>query len=192
LQNETKTAKSSMQSYFLLLLAITIQGLGAQSIGTYMTTYLVSNRGLKEDMASLLYGLNSAVGIIGALGGGYLAGYSGNKRWMTIAYVIGMMVYFGIWWGPMWILVVTYLVGGYFGASIMGPSTSLAAEFTQRNKRGSVYTIYMLPFSIIGAIAPIIAARMIELYGIQALFPFAISLTFVSIIILSLLPKEKN
>lgn len=191
LENETGAAKNHRQSYFLLLLAITIQGLGAQSIGTYMTTYLVSNRGLKEDMASLLYGLNSAVGIIGALGGGYLAGYSGNKRWMTIAYAVGMMVYFGIWQGPMWILIATYLIGGYFGASTMGPSTSLAAEFSHRNRRGLAYTIFMLPFSLIGAVAPIIAAGVIELYGIQTLFPFAISLTLISIIILGLLPKEK-
>ncbi|MBS7614536.1 MFS transporter [Candidatus Bathyarchaeota archaeon] len=192
LQNTTSTAKNRSQSYFLLLLAITIQGLGAQCIGTYMTTYLVSSRGLKEDVSSLLYGLNSAVGIIGALGGGYLASYSGNKRWMTIANAVGMIVYFGIWQGPMWILVATYLVGGYFGASTMGPSTSLAAEFSHRNRRGLAYTIFMLPFSIIGAIAPIIAAGMIELYGIQTLFPFAISLTFISIIILGLLPKEKT
>jgi len=190
--DERNIAKKLMYPYFLLLIAMTVNGLGAQSTGTYMTTYLVSNRGLEEDTASLVYGLNSAVGIIGSLGGGYLADISGNKRWMTIAYIAGMLVSLGMWLGPLWILVVIYLVGGYFGASTMGPSTSLAAEFSNQNRRGLAYTIFMLPFSLIGAVAPIIAAGIIELYGIQALFPFAICMSLASIIFLQLLPKRKN
>ena len=190
-QDDRDVAGKLRRAYLVLLVVLTINGLGAQSLGTYMTTYLVSNRGLKEDVASFIYGLNSAVGILGALGGGYLADVSGNKRWMTIAYVVGLFVAVGIWLGPLWALVIIYLTGGLFGASTMGPSTSMAAEFSHRNRRGSAYTIFMLPFSLIGAIAPIVAAKIIEQYNIQLLFPFAIFASLVSILFLQLLPKEK-
>ena len=190
-QNEQDIIKKWRRAYLILLATMSINGLGAQSIGTYMTTYLISNRGLEEDVASLIYGFNSAVGILGSLGGGYLADLSGNKRWMTIAYAVGLFVSIGTWLGPFWALVVIYLLGGYFSASTMGPQTSLAAEFSPRSRRGLAYTIFMLPFSLIGAIAPIIAAEIIELYDIQALFPFAICMSLVSILFLQLLPKGK-
>lgn len=176
----------------MLLIATTVHGLGAQSVGTYMTTYLVSNRGLGKDMASLLHGLNSAVGVIGSLGGGYLADLFGNKRWLIVAYSLGLFVYMGIWLGPLWTLIVIYLAGGYFGASTMGPSMALATEFSPKSRRGLAFNFFMLSTNIMGAVAPIIAAKIIEQYNIEALFPFALAISIISIIYLLLLPREKT
>ncbi len=165
--------------------------MGGQSVSTYMTTYLVSNRGLSESVSSLVYGLNPFVGILGSLSGGYFAEFSGNKRWMIIAYTAGMFTLACVWLGPLWFLMVFYLVGGYFGGSTMGPSTSLAAELSPRERRGLAYAVFMLPFNLVGAFSPVIAAKIIELFGIQTLFPFAIFLYLISIIVLQNIP-EKN
>jgi len=177
-------------SYLLLLVAMTINGIGGQSALTYMTTYLVSIRGLSEALASLIYGLGSFVGILGSLSGGYLADRLGSKRWMIIAYFGGLMTFAAVYPGPLLALVALYLAGGYFAGSTMGPSTSLVAEFSTKEKRGLAYAIFMLPFSLMGAVSPMIGAKMIELYEISALFPFAICLSLVSILVLELLPGK--
>jgi MFS family permease len=191
-EDEKAIAKRLRYGYIVLLLAISISGIGGQSISTYMTTYLVSNRGLTESAASLIYGFNSAVGILGSLGGGYLAASIGNKRWMIIAYLTSAIISLGIWLGPLWTLAVIYLTGGFFGSSSMGPSTSLAAEFSPKARRGLAYTFFMLPFSLIGAVAPVIAAKIIELYEIQVLFPFSICLSLIGVLVLSLLPDGRR
>lgn len=189
--DEKETSWESLYAYLVLLIATTVHGLGAQSVGTYMTTYLVSNRGLGEDLASLLHGLNSAVGIIGSLGGGYLAVFSGNKKWLIIAYGLSLFIYMGIWLGPLWTLIIIYLAGGYLGASTMGPSMALAAEFSPKGRRGLAFNFFMLSANIMGAVAPIIAAKIIEQFNIEALFPFALAISIISIVCLLLLPREK-
>ncbi|OYT49516.1 hypothetical protein B6U79_01645, partial [Candidatus Bathyarchaeota archaeon ex4484_231] len=178
---EKQNMKRLRRGYLLLLFALSVRGMGGQSVSTYMTTYLVSNRGLSESVSSLVYGLNPFVGILGSLSGGYFAEFSGNKRWMIIAYTAGMFTLACVWLGPLWFLMVFYLVGGYFGGSTMGPSTSLAAELSPRERRGLAYAVFMLPFNLVGAFSPVIAAKIIELFGIQTLFPFAIFLYLISI-----------
>jgi len=187
---EDQPSKALRYGYIVLLVAMSVNGIGGQSVSTYMTAYLVSNRGLTESMASLVFGLSPFIGILGSLSGGYLADFFGSKRWMTVAYLGSLLTLAGMYLGPLWTLILLYLMGGYFGGSTMGPSSSLVAEFSPRKRRGLAYTIFMLPFSLMGAISPVIAAKIIELYEIQALFPFAISLSLVSILILQLLPKR--
>jgi len=190
--NEGGNPRTSRYGYGMLLVAMTINGIGGQSVSTYMTTYLVSNRGLTESIASLVYGLNALIAVLGSLTGGYLADFFGSKRWMVIAYVGGLTVLTGVYLGPLWALIVFYLIGGYFGGSTMGPSSSLVAEFSAKERRGLAYTIFMLPFSLMGAVSPVIAAKIIESYEIYALFPFAIALSMVSVFFLELIPGEKT
>lgn len=189
---ENKGPRTPRFGYLVLLIAMSINGIGGQSVSTYMTSYLVSHRGFAESMASLVYGLNSFVGILGSVSGGYLAERFGGKRWMTIAYVAGLFVLTGVWLGPMWFLILIYLSGGFFGASTMGPSSSLVAEFSPRERRGLAYTMFMVSFSLMGAVSPLIAAKIIELYEIQALFPFAIVFSLVSTSLLQLMPQTRR
>lgn len=179
--------------YIMLLIAMSIKGFGDQSVSTFMTTYLVSSRGVAESMASIVFGLNPLLGILGSLSGGYLADRVGGKRWMTLAYIASVIVLAGIYLGPLEALIIIYLAGGYFGGSTMGPSSSLAAEFSPAQRRGLAYAVFMLPFSLVGAIAPMIAAKIIESYNeISALFPFAICLSLASILALQLLPETQR
>jgi len=190
--SERKHSRTSRYGYIVLLVAMSIGGIGSRSVSTYMTTYLVLNRGFTESMASFIYGLNPFLGILGSLSGGYLADRFGSKRWMTIAYLGSLTVLTGVYLGPLWMLMMIYLIGGFFGGSTMAPASSLVAEFSSKERRGLAYTIFMLPFSLMGAITPVIAARIIELYGIPAIFPFAICLSMISILFLQLLPSEKK
>ena len=192
LQREDHNSPALRHGYIILLLAMSVAGMWNQSVSTYMTKYLVSIRGLTESMASLIYGLNPVMGILGSLSGGYLADRVGSKRWMIMAYLGGVIVFTGIYLSPLWALIVIYFVGGYFGGSTMGPSSSLVAEFSPRKRRGLAYAIFMLPFSLVGAISPIIAAKIIESYEISTLFPFAICLSIASIPLLQLLPETRQ
>jgi MFS family permease len=191
-EDEKAIVERLRYSYFVLILAMSVGAIGGQSISTYMTTYLVLNRGWTESTASLIYGFNSFVGVLGSLGGGYFASYIGDKRWMIVAYIASTFISLGIWLGPLWALAMIYLAGGFFGGSNMGPSTSLVAEFSPEERRGFAYTIFLLPLNLIGAVAPIIAAKMIELFEVQSLFPFSICLSLMSVLVLMLLPDRRH
>ena len=171
------------RGFILLLIAMGVNSIGQQALSAYMTVYLVSIRSLSESSASLLYGFSPFVGILGSLVGGYLGDRLGNKRWMSAAYMGRIFVYTGIWLGPLWMLVAVYLTGGFFGGSTLGPLTSLVARFSPKKRRGLAYVIFMLFPSLMGSISPLIAAKLIELYDINGLFPFAIILTSISILL---------
>jgi len=176
------------RGYLLLLMAMAINNIGQKALSTYMTTYLVSVRGFSESAASLLFGLNPFIGILGSLVGGYLSGKFRSKRWLLIAYISRAFIYSGIWLSPLWMLAHIYLLGGFFGGSSLPASTTLVARYTPKKRRGLAYTLFMLLPSLIGSISPLIAAWLIEAYNITGLFPFAITLTFLSILILQTLP----
>jgi len=171
------------RGFILLLIAMGVNSIGQQALSAYMTVYLVSIRSLSESAASLLYGLSPFVGILGSLAGGYLGDRLGNKRWMSAAYMGRIFVYMGVWLGPLWMLVAVYLTGGFFGGSTLGPLTSLVARYSPKKRRGLAYVIFMLFPSLMGSISPLIAAKLIEFYGINGLFPFAIILTSISILL---------
>jgi len=191
-ENKDSSSKIIKRGFLLLLLAMGVNSIGQQALSAYMTTYLVSVRNLSESAASLLYGLSPFVGIIGSLIGGYLGDRFGSKHWMSAAYTGRIFVYTGIWLGPLWTLVAVYLTGGFFGGSTMGPLTSLVAKFSPKRRRGLAYTIFMLFPSLMGSVSPLIAARLIELYDITGLFPFAIILTLISILLFQSLPDDKG
>jgi len=176
-------SKMIRRGFILLLIAMSVNSIGQQALSAYMTVYLVSIRSLSESSASLLYGFSPFVGILGSLVGGYLGDRLGNKRWMSAAYMGRIFVYTGIWLGPLWMLVAVYLTGGFFGGSTLGPLTSLVARFSPKKRRGLAYVIFMLFPSLMGSISPLIAAKLIELYDINGLFPFAIILTSISILL---------
>lgn len=180
------------RGFLLLLLAMGVNSIGQHAFSAYMTTYLVSVRSLSESAASMLYGLSPFVGILGSLIGGYLGDRLGDKRWMSAAYTSRVLVYAGIWLGPLWMVVAAYLSGGFFSGSIMGPLTSLVARFSPRRRRGLAYSIFMLFPSLMGSVSPLIAAKLIELYDIPGLFPFAILLTLISILLFQILPEAKR
>jgi len=129
------------------------------------------------------------MGILGSLSGGYFADRVGSKRWMILAYLGRVFVLAGMYLSPVGALIIIYFVGGYFGGSTMGPSSSLVAGLSPKRRRGLAYAIFMLPFSLVGAISPMIAAEIIEAYDVAALFPFAISLTLASILLLKQFPE---
>ncbi|MBS7648165.1 MFS transporter [Candidatus Bathyarchaeota archaeon] len=186
----TLKLKNIKHGYLLLILATGVNSLGQQALSTYMTAYLVSVRKLSEANASLLFGLSPFIGILGSLIGGYLGDKIGSEHWMTIAYVNTAFVYSAVWLGPSWTLTPFYLISGFFGGSTLGPSTTLVAKYSPRERRGLAYTIFMLFPSIIGSISPLIAAWLVEEYSFAGLFPFTVTLIILSAFILQTLPKE--
>ena len=178
------SSKMIKRGFTLLLLAMGINSIGQQALSAYMTVYFVSMRSLSESSASLLYGISPFVGILGSLIGGFLGDRLGNRRWISAAYMGRIFVYTGIWLGPLWMLVAVYLMGGFFGVSTLGPLTSLVARFSPKRRRGLAYVIFMVFPSLMGSISPLIAAKLIEAYNINGLFPFAIILTSISILLL--------
>lgn len=193
-KNSSSTSVSEILTYgyVLLLLALVVKGTGDRGVSTYMTTFLVSYKDLTESAASLLFGLGSLLGIFGALSGGVLSDKIGTKRWITLAYAANMVTLLLIATTNSWLLLMVYLCYGFLGSSTLAATSSLVAEFSSKKRRGFAYSVFMFTFGLTGTTSPLIAAKIIELYDIWTLFPFAFSLNGIGILILQLLPKTKH
>ncbi len=72
----------------------------------------------------------------------------------------------------------------------MAARSSIIANLTPRGQRGVGYSLLFLPGSLMGAVSPILAATLIDSYGIATLFPASILIMMVSVVVLVLGVKE--
>jgi len=61
---------------------------------------------------------------------------------------------------------------------------SLVAKFTSQNRRSLGYTLYFFSSSLMSAFSPLISARIIDMSGIWYIFPFALVMLSVSILLI--------
>ena len=66
-------------------------------------------------------------------------------------------------------------------------SSSLVANIIPSGARGTAYSIYFIPMSLIGIAMPIILSFLIGIFNISVIFPIAIILYLTSLIIVQLL-----
>jgi FSR family fosmidomycin resistance protein-like MFS transporter len=69
----------------LFLLFLGVRTMAGQMIDTFVPVYLVDERGLQGIQASFIYGIGSAVRVVGAPVGGLLASKFGTKRWLVVS-----------------------------------------------------------------------------------------------------------
>ena len=173
--------------FLILLLVMGVRTVGIRSVSTFFTTYLSSVKGIPVTDASLIFGLGSLVGVAGTLTGGFFGGRLGEKIWVTVAFTGSLFSILSVSLTPPWILVPSYLLYGYFNNSTMPVTTSLVARFSPKSRRGIAYAIFFLPFNAMGSIAPAIAAKIVEVFGIWYIFPFAIIMFLTSITLIQML-----
>jgi len=77
-----------------------------------------------------------------------------------------------------------YLSYGFFNLLGMASNSSLTAKLSPSKQRGLGFALYFLPGSIMGAIAPIIAAWIANNYGLFPVFLAASAVFFISLPIL--------
>jgi MFS family permease len=174
-------------SLLLFLSFLAMRMMGSQMVAAFLTLYLVDVRGLSQTWASLIYGFNPLVGLIAAPIGGFLAARFGEKRWLlcvlAISYTSLGLALISPHILPFALLYIAY---GFFNYLGMAANSAIMARLSPRGRRGLGFGLYFLPIYIVGAIAPLLAAKLASLYGLQMIFPLALTLLALCLLILKL------
>jgi MFS family permease len=63
-----------------------------------------------------------------------------------------------------------YLISGFFNFLGMAANSSIVAKLSSSSQRGLGYALFFLPGSLMGAVAPVIAAFIGEVFGLSSIF----------------------
>ena len=178
-------------SYLIFLSIVSIRNFGVQAASTYMTTYLKDIHGMPVDYASILFGSISLMGVLAAPLGGIVADRIGERRVLFFAYLGQAAMLAGIALSPGLSLLVPFVVlYGFVEYLAMAPMSALVVHFTPRGRRGIAYAAYFLPSTLVGAVAPLVGALVINSWGIWYVFPLSIFLFVVAATMLQLVLKK--
>jgi len=180
-----KLASFISLGFILTLIALGIRSIGLQGVSTFMTTYLTTEKGLSQSLSSILYGLGSGVGILGVSLGGILSDKIGEKRWITITWIGGILSLLAFSLSPsIEVLALFYILYRIFNSGSTAPVMSLVASFTSKNRRGLGYTLYFFSSSLMSAFSPLVSAKIIDVLGIWYIFPFTLMMLIFSILVI--------
>jgi MFS family permease len=189
-QDIEETGSGDARSLFTLglvmfLVYTSFRTVAQQIIGTFMPIFIVDYKGFTVEQMGLIYGSTSLTGLVSAPVGGLLASKFGAKRWLAVSIVLNMMAlaFLPYATGGL-VFVALYMAYGFSGSLGMAARSALIANLTPRSQRGMGYALLFLPGSIMGAISPVIAARLIENFGMKQLFPISIGIGVLGLAVL--------
>ncbi len=166
---ETKSVISGSMFWFIVFNAM--RGMGASMTAAFFSLYLVKSQGWNLGDATLVYGASSLVGIVAAPLGGFFADKIGEKKWTTVNVAICTISYALAWLFPGTIAFTAFFIGyGFFNLLSMASNSSLTAKLSPPRQRGLGFALYFLPGSIMGAVAPMVAAFIANTWGIFPVF----------------------
>lgn len=180
-------------NFLIFLTAIGLREVGITGISTFMTTYLVKIRGFSEAISSLVFGLGPFIGIVGALGGGYLGEKIGAKKTLSLA-ILGCAVslYVLSLTSQLYLLTLVYLIYAFFSHSVWTPMNTIVSDVTPRTERGLSFSVYFFAEGLVASLAPTSAAVVMELSNISYIFPFSIMFIVAGLIMLQLFAYPRN
>lgn len=163
------------------------RNMGNQMIDTFIPTYLHDAIGLTVSGASLIYGVASLTGVAAAPIGGYLTDRLGDKRWLQTAVgASALLLILSALTSNIALFALLYWSSGFFNYSGMGAASSIIARATPASRRGLGYSLYFLPGSVVNTVSPIIGAYIAEAFGLWNIFPAAVVVIVLSLVVLRL------
>ncbi len=165
-------------SLVMFLVFIGIQMIATNMSQSFMALYLVADRGLSTSQASLIIGLNTLVGVVAAPLGGFWAVRFGEKRWLLMVYGLAYTCFgLAIVLPSNTAFAILYLAYGFLLFLGMAANSAIMARLSPGRQRGLAFALFFLPGSIMGAVAPLVAASIAESFGLVSIF-FASTATF--------------
>jgi MFS family permease len=174
-------------SMVMFLIYIAVRSMATAMSQSFMALYLVDDRGFSETITSALIGLNTLVGIAGAAMGGFFAVRYGEKRWLLVILSVSYVFYsLAILIPNNAAFVIFYLIYGFLTFLGMAATAAIMAKLSPGKQRGLAFALFFLPGSIMGAVAPLAAASIGDVFGLAVIFYAVIVLFFLSLAVLQL------
>ncbi len=162
------------RSMIMFLLFRTLTSLGRSMISSFFVLYMQDMRGLTLTLASFIFSSRELSGLVAAPIGGFLASRFGEKRWLTYMSAIGYTSFgLSLFAENLAVFIFLFLLYGFCTTLSMASRTSILAKLTPGGSRGLGYSLFFLPTSIIGAVAPVVAGVIAEHYGFNLVFYLA-------------------
>lgn len=170
-----------------------LRSMGGSMIATFLVIYLQDARTMTIAAAGLISSTTTLTGIIAAPIGGIIAARLGDKRWLETS-LLAALILLGLSFNTPnnTLFTLLYVTYGFFGTLGMAPRNSIMATLTPRRQRGLGYSLFFLPGSIVGAIAPIIAGTLAQSLGYTTIFNLALAINFLALAVLKFAVKIES
>jgi MFS family permease len=183
-QTSTQVTKLLSVSLIMFLIFIGIRTFANSMSSSFMALYLVDDRGFTTSQASFYIGLNILVGVFAAPLGGFMAVRYGEKRWLLIVYTLAYCCYgLAIALPSAVAFVVFYLAYGFLMFLGMAANSAIMARLSPGKQRGLAYALFFLPGSLMGAVAPIVAASIADAWSLATIFVVSTITFFLSLLV---------
>jgi MFS family permease len=190
---EEETTRLLSLNLVMFLVFIGIRMMGGGMISSFLSIFLVENKGVTPYLASLIFGSNYLMGLVAAPLGGFMAARYGEKRWLMLVLFLSYVSLGVALVVPNTIVfVILWLVNGFFNFLGMAANSSIMAQLTPSRQRGLGYGLFFLPGSIMGAVAPMIAAFIAENFGLINIFYASLAVYLVGLAVLQFGVKTKS
>jgi MFS family permease len=184
-QDGIQVTKLLSASLIMFLISIGIRTFANGMSQSFMALFLVDDRGFSTSQASLWIGLNTLVGVIGAPLGGFMAVRYGEKRWLLVVYTLAYCCYgLAIAIPNNLAFVVLYLSYGFLSFLGMAANSAIMARLSPGKQRGLAYALFFLPGSLMGAISPLVAASIADIWSLATIFAVSTVTFFLSLFVL--------
>lgn len=181
-ENSVQATSLLSASLILFLAFIGVRMVASSMSQSFIALYLVESRGLSESLSSFVIGSTTLVGIVASPLGGYLAVRFGEKRWLLTALSLAYASFGLAFLLPNnWIFIALYLTYGFLNVLGMAANSAIMAKLSPGRQRGLAYALFFLPGSIMGAVAPIIAASIAEAFTLTSIFYASTAVFFLSL-----------
>lgn len=168
------------RNFLVVLLVMSLFGLGYYGVLSFTTTFFVQVRGLSEELAALFFGIVPVVGIIGSLSGGYVGQKVGNRNFLALTFMGLAVSLLSLTFSP-WIVVIifAFLFFRWLSSSVWPSSSALIQNFSPQKSRGMAYSTYYGLAQIFGALSPFMMSIVIENSNFICSFMVALGLFLV-------------
>ena len=184
-ENERHTTKLLTKGMLMFLAFVAVRSMGMSMNSAFMNVWLADSKGWDLAFRGIITASNTLMGLVAAPVGGILAARYGEKKWtvwtLIAAYICYALAYLLPWNAT---FIVFYIGYGLFFFMGMASNSAIMAKLSPSGQRGLGFALYFLPGSVMGAIAPMIAAFIADTFGVYNVFMACIGVYFLAVVVL--------
>lgn len=184
-EKERQNTKLLTKGMLMFLAFVAVRSMGMSMNSAFMNVWLADSKGWDLAFRGIITASNTLMGLVAAPVGGLLAARYGEKKWtvwtLVAAYICYALAYLLPWNAT---FIVFYIGYGLFFFMGMASNSAIMAKLSPSGQRGLGFALYFLPGSVMGAIAPMIAAFIADTFGVYNVFMACIGVYFLAVAVL--------
>jgi len=184
-ESKGQATKLLTTGMLLFLIFGAVRSMGISMNSAFMNVWLADTKGWDVAFRGILTSANTLMGLVAAPLGGFLAAKYGEKRWTVWTLIASYTCYSLAYILPgNTTFIIFYIASGLFNFLSMAANSAIMAKLSPSKQRGLGFALYFLPGSVMGAIAPIIAAFIADTFGMYNVFMACIGVYFLAVAVL--------